>query len=114
MIGKQGMIKITNYIVIFTTCANKKQADTIARELVKSKLAACVNIVGNIKSVFWWQAKLDKTNEVLLIIKSKKSKFDKIAKLVRAIHSYEVPEIISLPITAGNKDYLEWLDANIR
>jgi len=102
------------YIVIFMTCANKKEADTIAGELVKSKLAACVNIVGNIKSVFRWQAKLDKTNEVLLIIKSKKSKFDKIAKFVKSIHSYEVPEIISLPITAGNKDYLEWLDANIR
>jgi len=102
------------YIVIFITAANKKEADKIAEELVKSKLAACVNIVGNIKSVFRWQGKLDRTEEVLLIIKSKKSKFNKISGFVKSMHSYQVPEIISLPVISGNKDYLEWLDANIR
>jgi len=102
------------YIVIFITAANKKEADKIAEELVKSKLAACVNIVGNINSVFRWQGKLNKAEEVLLIIKSKKSKFNKIAGFVKSMHSYQVPEIISLPVISGNKDYLEWLDANIR
>lgn len=102
------------YIVIFITASHKKEAERIASSLVEKKLAACVNIIGGIKSVFRWQGRIDKTNEVLLIIKSKKSKFNAITRFVKSIHSYEVPEIISLPIITGNKDYLEWLDANIR
>jgi periplasmic divalent cation tolerance protein len=102
------------YIVIFITAANKREAKRIAQGLIENKLAACVNIVDNIKSVFRWQGRIDKANEVLLIIKSKKSQLNRIIKFVKSIHSYDVPEIISLAIAAGNRDYLEWLDANIR
>ena len=101
------------YIVIFITAANKKQADNIGRALVKHKLAACVNIVRSIESVFWWQGKLDKAKESLLIIKSRKEKLSKIIKLVKSLHSYSVPEIIALPIISGNKDYLKWIDDSI-
>jgi len=102
------------YIVIFITAANKKQADNIGRELVKHKLAACVNIVSNVESLFRWQGKLDKARESLLIIKSRKEKLAKIIKLVKSLHSYSVPEIIALPIISGNKDYLKWIDDSIR
>lgn len=99
--------------VIFITCANNKEAERIARALVKNKLAACVNIVDKIKSVFWWQGKIDQAKETLLIAKSKQSNLAKVIKLVRSLHSYELPEIISLPISGGYKPYLEWINASL-
>jgi periplasmic divalent cation tolerance protein len=104
----------TLYIVIFITAANKTEADNIAGQLVKNKLAACVNIVGNIASVFLWKAKIDSAKEVLLIVKTKKSKFSGVVKLVKSIHSYEVPEIIALPILTGERKYLRWIGESVR
>jgi periplasmic divalent cation tolerance protein len=101
------------YVIIFITAANKKEANRIAKELVKKRLAACINLVSKIDSVFWWQGKIDKASEALLIIKSKKSKLERIIKLVKARHSYQVPEIIALPIIGGYKPYLRWLDESI-
>jgi len=102
------------YIVIFITTSNKKEAERIARYLLKYKLAACVNIIDNIKSLFWWKSKIDIATEALLLIKTKKKLLDKLIKKVRLLHSYEVPEIIALPIVAGNKKYLEWISASTR
>jgi len=102
------------HIVIFITASSKKEAQNIARRLLKNKLVACVNIVDKIESFFWWQGKVDRSKEALLIVKSKASKFSRIARLVKSIHSYEVPEIIALPIVCGEKKYLRWLDASIR
>lgn len=98
------------YIVIFVTVSSKKEAETIARQLLKKRLVACVNILDKAESFFWWQKKIDTAKETLLIIKSKKAKFDKIARVIKSMHSYDVPEIIALPIIAGNKDYLRWID----
>ncbi len=102
------------YIVIFITCATKKEADSIAKALIKNKLAACVNIVAQVESVFWWQGKVDRSKESLLMVKSKKSKLHKISKLVKSLHSYQVPEIIALPIIDGYKPYLDWIDESLR
>lgn len=102
------------YIVILITCANRKEAQKIARALISEKLAACVNIIENIQSLFWWKAKVDLACESLLIVKSGKPKLAKIIRLVKSLHSYQVPEIIALPILAGNKDYLRWIDESIR
>ncbi|MDD5120419.1 MAG: divalent-cation tolerance protein CutA [Candidatus Omnitrophica bacterium] len=102
------------HIIIFVTAKNKQEAQRIASSLVKSKLAACVNIVDKIDSLFFWESKIQRTKESLLIIKSKKGKFSKIIKLVKLMHSYEVPEIIALPITSGDKTYLRWIDAALR
>lgn len=102
------------YIVIFITASNKEEAEKIASRLLKNRLAACVNIITRIESIFWWQGKLDRASEALLVIKSQKSKLAKIIRLVKSIHSYEVPEIIALPIIGGNKDYLGWLDDSLR
>ena len=102
------------YSVIFITCAHKKQARLIAQELIKHKLAACVNIVDNIESLFWWQGNIDRAKEVLLIVKSKKSKLAKIIQQVKSLHSYLTPEIIALPLIGGSKSYLEWIDESLR
>lgn len=104
----------SSYTVIFVTTANKKEAERIAQHLIKNRLAACVNIVDNIKSVFWWRGKIDKGKEVLLIIKTKKILIDKLIKKVKALHSYEVPEIIALPIITGNKRYLDWINESTK
>lgn len=101
------------YLVIFITASNKEEAERIGNKLVEKKLAACVNIVDKIESMFWWQAKIDHANESLLIVKSKKSKLARIIKLVKSVHSYEVPEIIALPIIAGEEKYLKWIDDSL-
>ena len=97
------------YIIIFITASSKKEAERIADSLVDKKLAACVNIVPNIKSIYTWRGKREKASEVLLIAKSKREKFKKIIKQVKSLHSYEVPEIICVPITGGSKSYLDWI-----
>lgn len=102
------------YIIILVTAGNKKEAQGIARSLINSKLAACVNIVDKVDSLFFWEGKIDRAKEYLLIIKSKKEKLTKITKLVKSLHSYKVPEIIALPIIAGDKPYLRWIDASLR
>ena len=102
------------HTVIFVTAPDKKQARQIANKLIKTKLAACVNIIPGVESLFSWKGKIDSAKELLLIIKSEKSKLPKIIKTVKSLHSYEVPEIIALPIIAGNKEYLSWIDECIR
>lgn len=101
-------------VIIFITAANKKEAEKIACRLILGKLAACVNIIDRVNSLFWWKGKIDKTKETLLIVKSKQSEFKKIIHTVKRIHSYEVPEIIAVPIIAGEKKYLEWLNGSVR
>ena len=102
------------YIVLFTTTSNSEEAHKIAKILLSQRKAACVNIVPGISSLFWWQDKLDSAQESLLIVKTKASLLDQIITLIRENHSYEVPEIIALPIIGGNQDYLEWIDKEVK
>jgi periplasmic divalent cation tolerance protein len=102
------------YVVVLVTAKNKKEAGKISAKLIKAKLAACVNIVDKVNSVFFWLGKIDRVKESLLVIKSKQEKLPQIIKLVRSWHSYEVPEIIALPIIAGDRPYLRWIDAALR
>ena len=97
------------YIIVFVTAVDKKQARIIARELLRRKVAACVNIVGKVQSFFWWQGKIDEAGEVMLVIKSKKALLPAITRIVKALHSYEVPEIIAVPVAGGEKKYLRWI-----
>jgi len=101
-------------IVLFITTANTEEAQRIAKVLLNERKAACVNIVPRISSLFWWQDKLDSAQESLLIIKTKASVLNEIVRLVREIHSYDIPEIIALPIIGGNQDYLEWMGKEIK
>jgi len=98
------------YILILVTCAQKKEAQEIAAFLIRQKLAACVNIVEKIDSVFFWEKKVRRAKEVLLLVKSRRPKLARIIKLVKSRHSYQVPEIIALPIIGGHKPYLDWID----
>ncbi len=101
-------------IVLFITTANAEEAHRIADLLLNEKKAACVNIVPRVDSLFWWQGKLDSAQESLLIVKSKASVLNEIVRLVRELHSYDVPEIIALPIIGGNQDYLEWIGNEVK
>ena len=105
------MAKSDEYIVVFVTVNSLKQAGIIAKELLTQKAAACVNTTG-IDSLFTWKAKIQKTKEILLIVKSQRKLFKKIEKVVRQFHNYEVPEIIALPVIAGHKPYLDWISEN--
>ena len=103
-------MKKTDRIIILITAGSEEEAHRIAASLVKGKKAACVNIVPRVDSLFWWEGKLDSARESLLLVKTKASLFPEIVELVKRTHSYEVPEIIALPIIAGTEDYLKWLD----
>ena len=101
------------YTVIFVTTKNKTEARKIAQGLLKERLAACINIMGGVESLFWWQGKIDKAPEALMIIKTKQKLFEKIVSKVKLWHSYQNPEIIALPIQAGSWNYLKWIDENL-
>ena len=98
------------YIIIFVTASSREEAQKIASGVLAEKLAACANILENVESHFWWQGKLDQAKETLVILKTRKKLFNKLTKKVKSLHSYEVPEIIALPIISGNKAYLDWID----
>ena len=102
--------KEPEHIVVFITVADEEEARLISRVLLKQKKAACINIIPGVNSLFWWQEKIDSAQESLLVIKTRSVLLDEITQLVKEIHSYDVPEIIALPIIGGNKDYLEWVD----
>ena len=101
------------YQIVFCSCPNNEVATQIATRLVTSKLAACVNIVPNITSVYLWQDKVETDSEVLLKIKSKASLFETIEKEITSLHPYDVPEIIATDITQGSQAYLNWLNASV-
>lgn len=97
------------FIVVFVTCSSPEEAEKIGNSLVGKRLVACVNIIPRIKSIFHWKGKIAKEKEVLLIGKSRMELFDSIQNEVKELHSYEVPEIVALPVEAGSEDYLEWV-----
>lgn len=100
--------------VTFVTCKDRKQATAIARSLVKEKLAACVNVVPGISSIYRWEGKVEEAREVLLVIKSRRALSRKLTARVRALHSYDVPEVVTLPIASGNPAYLRWVRQSTR
>jgi len=101
------------HIVLFVTTASTEEAQRIASVLLNKRKAACVNIVPKVSSFFWWQEKLDSAQESLLIIKTKTSILNEIVNLVKEHHSYDIPEIIALPIIGGSQDYLEWIGKSV-
>jgi periplasmic divalent cation tolerance protein len=102
------------YIQIMTTVEQQKDAETIAHELLNQKLAACVQILGPIKSLFWWQGKIDRAAEYICLIKSRMDLYPKAEAAILSVHPYDVPEIIAVPIAAGGGSYLQWLATELR
>ena len=96
-------------IVIFITTGTDEEARRVAEALLEQRKAACVTIVPTVTSLFWWEGRIDSDQESLLIVKSKASLLDEIVSLVKEVHSYDVPEVIALPIIGGNSDYLSWI-----
>lgn len=98
----------------FSTCKDRRQANRIARALVREKLAACVNVVPGIASIYRWEGKVEEGREVLLLIKSRSSLSKRLAARVKELHSYSVPEVVTIPIASGNPDYLRWVRESTR
>jgi len=103
-----------DFIQVFTTTEKKEDAERIARALVEGRLAACVQIAGPVTSTFWWMGKVETAEEWVCCIKSRKAIYGKIEKAIRGLHPYETPEIIATPITAGSRDFLEWVRSEVR
>jgi len=99
-------------IVVLVTCGSEEEALKIANALVEVHLAACVNLTAPIRSIYRWEGKIWDEKEWLLIIKTQKQRFEALEKKVKSLHSYSVPEIISLPITEGSSAYLNWIKEN--
>lgn len=99
-----------DFIVIFCTVPNKKEGKEIAKILVEKKLAACVNIVDKIESVFSWDGELCEEHEALMIIKTRKELFERVRVRIQDMHSYNVPEIIAIPVTEADGTYLSWIE----
>jgi len=98
-----------NCVIIMVTCASREEARRIAGRLLEKRLVACANILPKIESRFWWKGKLDSAAEFLVMMKTVRSNFKKIEAEIKRVHSYEVPEIIAVPIVWGNRDYLDWI-----
>lgn len=95
--------------IVFMTAANRAEAEVIGRCLVEKRLAACVQIVSDIRSVYWWEGRICDEHEVQLTAKTTATLFDELAAEVKRLHSYRVPEIVFVPIAAGEPDYLRWI-----
>jgi periplasmic divalent cation tolerance protein len=99
-------------VIVLITASSKEEAVNIGRALVDEHLGACVNIVSEVFSLFFWEGKTQDARETLLIVKSRLSLMDKITARVKSLHSYSVPEVIALPIIAGSQEYLDWVKAS--
>ncbi|MFQ5852410.1 MAG: divalent-cation tolerance protein CutA [Candidatus Binatia bacterium] len=104
---------MNKFIVVYVTVGSAKEADQLARTLVGEQLAACVNRVGPVKSIYRWEGQVEQSEEDLLIIKTREDLFGRLEARVRELHSYSVPEIIALPILQGNEGYLKWLEEQV-
>lgn len=103
----------TKYVMVMTTCANDEQATRIANALVEQKLAACVQ-ASHITSTYRWKGAVETEPEIRLLIKAQGSDYEAIAALIAAMHSYENPEVVAIPVMAGAPLYLGWIDAETR
>jgi len=105
---------MTDKLVVLVTCRSAKEAETIARNLVESRLAACGNILRSpVRSIYRWKEKIESAKEFLLVIKTSRRRFAALQAAIKRLHSYEVPEIIALPIITGSPGYLSWLAESI-
>jgi periplasmic divalent cation tolerance protein len=103
---------MSEHIVVLVTCGSEEEALKIANALVIEHLAACANLVAPIRSIYRWEGKICDEKEWLLIVKTQMQRFEELEKKVKSLHSYSVPEIISLPITEGSSAYLNWIKEN--
>jgi periplasmic divalent cation tolerance protein len=104
---------MTNKIVVLSTCGSSEEADRLARALVEARAAACVNVIPQIRSFYRWKGAVEEAGEWLLIVKTSRENFEKVRALLETAHSYELPEVLAIPVIEGSPMYLRWLDDNI-
>ena len=104
---------MTDKIIVFVTCESKEQAEMIAQAVVTDKLAACVNVLPGVRSCYVWEGKLTWSTEVLAMIKTTQARFGQLAKRIQELHSYQVPEIVSVVIEDASEKYLQWIDRSV-
>lgn len=100
-------------LVVLVTCPTRAAAARIADALVRRRLAACVNLCPGLSSVFWWQGRVDRAREILLVIKTTRPAFERLRRAVVELHPYDVPEILALPVAAGHGPYLRWVNSSV-
>ncbi|MBM3783022.1 MAG: divalent-cation tolerance protein CutA [Acidobacteria bacterium] len=105
---------MTDKLIVLSTCPSIDEANRLARGLVEERLAACVNLIPGARSVYRWQGAIEESDEVLLIIKTRRDLLDKLGKRLSQLHTYEVPEAIAIPILDGLPAYLDWLDRELK
>ena len=108
------MSSAADKIVIFSTAANIEEAEKITQALLEARKVACVNIIPEVLSRYWWQGKITKDREVLLIAKTNAAALPEVIRIIKENHSYETPEVIALPITGASPDYLAWLESELK
>lgn len=104
---------MTDKIIVFSTCASTEEAERIARAVVTKRLAACVNVIPGVKSVYRWKGEVEDAEETLLVIKSSRALFEELRAEIEKLHSYEVAEVIAMPIVDGSEAYLGWLSREL-
>jgi periplasmic divalent cation tolerance protein len=104
---------MSEHVVVLVTAASREEAEGLAMLLLEQRLVACANLVSGLTSLFWWEGKLDRAEEVLLVLKTRRELVARVTDAVVAAHSYEVCEVIALPILGGSEAYLRWIDESV-
>jgi periplasmic divalent cation tolerance protein len=104
---------MTDFQIVLSTCADREEAERIAHRLVEQHLAACVNILPGVQSIYRWQGAVESATEVLMLIKTNTARAQEVQSAIAGLHSYEVPEYLVLPVLGGSKAYLAWLGAGL-
>jgi len=104
---------MTNKIVVLSTCGSQEEAEQLARRLLEARLAACVNVITQIRSFYWWQGKIEESGEWLLVIKTSRDLFEQLRVVLESAHSYELPEVLAIPVLDGSANYLAWMDREL-
>lgn len=105
---------MTEFIQLFTTTEKRDDAEIISKRVVEQRLVACAQVIGPIKSTYWWKEKIEQTEEWLCIMKSRGDLYEALEKAIKSIHPYEVPEIVAVPIVSGSQSYLAWLEQELK
>jgi periplasmic divalent cation tolerance protein len=105
---------MTDKIVVFTTCGSEEEAHKLAATLIEKRMAACVNITSPVTSVYRWKGAIEKAQEWQLVIKTRRDKFEALRIVLEAAHSYELPEVLAVPVVAGSPTYLAWLESELQ
>ncbi len=101
------------HVVVFITASSPEEAERIGRTLVEKRLAACANVIGNVRSVYWWEGRVEEAGEAMVVVKTRVDKLNDLISEAKRVHSYQVPEIIAIPIIHGLPEYLKWIDESL-